>query len=355
MRKINFSAGPSVLPDEVFEQMAKAMTDFEGSGLSIAEISHRSKEFMSVMDQAVSLVKELLEVPEGYSVLFLQGGASLQFLMAPMNLLTKDGYAAYLDSGTWASKAFKEAAGIGNAKCVASSKESNYTYVPKDYVIPADADYFHCTSNNTIFGTQIKKFPDSPVPMVCDMSSDIFSRRIDVSKFGLIYAGAQKNIGPAGATLVIVKDELLGKTGRYIPSMLDYQLHIKNGSMYNTPCTMAIYMSMLNMQVLKKRGGIDAVEKYNREKAVMLYDEIDRNPLFRGTCQKEDRSDMNATFVLNDPEKYEAPFAELCAKADISGIKGHRSVGGYRASIYNAMTKEKIAVLIDAMQKLEKL
>ena len=355
MRKINFSAGPSVLPDEVFQQMAVAMTDFEGSGLSIAEISHRSKEFMAVMDEAVCLVRELLEVPQGYSILFLQGGASLQFLMAAMNLMKTDGYAAYLDSGTWAAKAFKEAVGVGRAVCVASSKDSNYTFVPKGYTIPADADYFHCTSNNTIFGTQMKSFPDSPIPVACDMSSDIFSRRINVSKFGLIYAGAQKNIGPAGTTLVIVKDELLGKTGRSLPSMLDYQLQIKNGSMYNTPCTMAIYMAVLNLRLLKKRGGVAAAEKYNEEKAALLYAEIDRNPLFRGTAEKEDRSLMNVTFVLNDPEKYEAKFAELCAQANISSIKGHRSVGGYRASIYNAMTKENIQVLIDAMQKLEKL
>lgn len=355
MRKINFSAGPSVLPDEVFEQMAAAMTDFEGSDLSIAEISHRSKEFMAVLDEAENLVRELLSVPDGYSILFLQGGASLQFLMVAMNLMKENGYAAYLDSGTWASKAFKEAAGIGKAVCVASSKESNYTFVPKDYTIPSDADYFHCTSNNTIFGTQMKKFPDSPVPMACDMSSDIFSRRIDVSKFGLIYAGAQKNIGPAGTTLVIVRDDLLGKSGRYLPSMLDYQVQIKNKSMYNTPCTMAIYMSLLNLRHLKKRGGVAAAEKYNEEKAAMLYAEIDRNPLFKGTAEKEDRSLMNATFVLVDPEKYEKPFADLCAAVNISSLKGHRSVGGYRASLYNAMTKEKIQVLIDAMQKLEKL
>ncbi len=355
MRKINFSAGPSVLPDEVFEQMAAAMTDFEGSDLSIAEISHRSKEFMAVLDEAENLVRELLSVPDGYSILFLQGGASLQFLMVAMNLMKENGYAAYLDSGTWASKAFKEAAGIGKAVCVASSKESNYTFVPKDYTIPSDADYFHCTSNNTIFGTQMKKFPDSPVPMACDMSSDIFSRRIDVSKFGLIYAGAQKNIGPAGTTLVIVRDDLLGKSGRYLPSMLDYQVQIKNKSMYNTPCTMAIYMSLLNLRLLKKRGGVAAAEKYNEEKAAMLYAEIDRNPLFKGTAEKEDRSLMNATFVLVDPEKYEKPFADICAAANISSLKGHRSVGGYRASLYNAMTKEKIQVLIDAMQKLEKL
>ena len=355
MRKINFSAGPSVLPDEVFEQMAAAMTDFEGSDLSIAEISHRSKEFMAVLDEAENLVRELLSVPDGYSILFLQGGASLQFLMVAMNLMKENGYAAYLDSGTWASKAFKEAAGIGKAVCVASSKESNYTFVPKDYTIPSDADYFHCTSNNTIFGTQMKKFPDSPVPMACDMSSDIFSRQIDVSKFGLIYAGTQKNIGPAGTTLVIVRDDLLGKSGRYLPSMLDYQVQIKNKSMYNTPCTMAIYMSLLNLRLLKKRGGVAAAEKYNEEKAAMLYAEIDRNPLFKGTAEKEDRSLMNATFVLVDPEKYEKPFADICAAANISSLKGHRSVGGYRASLYNAMTKEKIQVLIDAMQKLEKL
>ena len=355
MRKINFSAGPSVLPDEVFEQMAAAMTDFEGSGLSIAEISHRSKEFTAVMEEGEALVRELLGVPQGYSVLFLQGGASLQFLMVAMNLLKTEGYAAYLDSGTWAAKALKEASGIGKTVCVASSKPSNYTYVPKDYVIPADADYFHCTSNNTIFGTQMKTFPQSPVPMVCDMSSDIFSRRIDVSQFGLIYAGAQKNIGPAGATLVIVRDDLLGKTGRYLPSMLDYQLQIKNKSMYNTPCTMAVYMAVLNLRYLKQHGGVAAAEKYNEEKAAMLYAEIDRNSLFRGVAEKEDRSLMNVTFVLNDPEKYEKPFADLCAAANISSVKGHRSVGGYRASLYNAMTKEKVQVLIDTMQKLETL
>lgn len=352
MRKINFSAGPSTLPLEVVKQMADAMLDFEGSGTSISEISHRSKEFMNVLSEAKSLVKELLNVPDGYSILFLQGGASMEFLRIPMNLLTKDGYAAYLDSGTWANKAMKEAKGIGNAVCVASSKEDNYTYIPSGYTIPNDADYFHCTSNNTIFGTQMHSFPESPVPMICDMSSDIFSRKIDVSKFDLIYAGAQKNVGPAGTVLVIVKDEILGKSGRYIPSMLDYQIAIKNDSMYNTPCTMAIYMAMLNLRYLKNRGGVEAAEKYNQEKADMLYDEIERNPLFKAVAKKEDRSNMNVTFVLNEPEKYSDRFAELCSAAGIRDIKGHRSVGGYRASIYNAMTKENIQVLIDVMQKL---
>ena len=354
MRKINFSAGPSALPYEVVEKMSEAMINFEGSGVGIGEISHRSKEFLAIMEEAKSLVRELLNVPEGYSILFLHGGATLHFLMTAMNLMKKDGRAGYLNTGTWAAKAMKEASMVGEVVEVASSKADGYTYIPKGYTIPSDIDYFHCTSNNTIYGTQIKEFPACPVPYVCDMSSDIFSRRIDVSQFDLIYAGAQKNVGPAGVTLVIVRDEVLGKTGRDIPYVLDYQQHIKAGSMYNTPCTMAVYMSVLNMRHLKARGGVAVAEAYNREKAAMLYDEVDRNSLFRGVVTvKEDRSDMNVTFVLNEPEKYTDRFAELCAEAGIREVKGHRSVGGYRVSLYNAMSKENVQVLIDVMKKLE--
>ena len=353
MKKHNYSAGPCILPQEVFEQSAKAVLNFNGMDLSILEISHRSKEFVSVMEEARALVLELLELEgKGYQALFLHGGASLEFLMVPYNLMKENGKAAYLDTGTWASGAIKEAKHFGETIVVASSKADNYTHIPKNYQVPADADYFHCTSNNTIFGTQIKSFPELNIPVVCDMSSDIFSRTLDFSKFDLIYAGAQKNMGPAGATLVVVKEEILGKTGKYIPSMLDYQQHIAKESMYNTPPVFPIYASLLTLQWLKNQGGIKAIEKQNEAKANLLYTEIDRNPLFRGTAAAEDRSFMNATFVLND-ESHAETFDKLWKAAGISGLTGHRSVGGYRASMYNALPLESVQVLVDVMKDLE--
>jgi len=353
MKKHNFSAGPCILPQEVLKKASEAVANFDGIDLSLIEISHRSKEFVAVMEKARSLVKELLNLPEGYSVLFLGGGASLEFLMTPYNLLKVDGKAAYLDTGTWSKKAIKEAKLLGEIDVVASSSDKTYNYIPKNYSIPSDIDYFHCTSNNTIFGTQLKEFPKTDAMLVCDMSSDIFSREIDFTQFDLIYAGAQKNMGPAGTTLVVVKDEILGKTGRTIPSMLDYQIHISKDSMFNTPPVFPVYVSMLTLQWLKDLGGINAIEKINEEKAALLYTEIDRNPLFKGFAAKEDRSLMNVTFNLTDDSKKEA-FDKLWSAAGISGLKGHRSVGGYRASIYNAMPIESIQVLVDAMQELEK-
>jgi phosphoserine aminotransferase len=352
MKKHNFSAGPSILPQEVFQKASEAVLNFKGMNLSVLEISHRSKEFIEVMENARNLVKELLQLPEGYSVVFLQGGASLEFLMAAYNLLKIDGTAAYLDTGTWSSKAIKEAKLLGNVAVVASSKDNNYKYIPKNYSIPENADYFHCTSNNTIYGTQIKSFPNTNVPVVCDMSSDIFSRKLDFSKFDLIYAGAQKNMGPAGATLVVVKDAILGKTNRQIPSMLDYKIHIDKDSMYNTPSVFAVYVSMLTLEWLKDLGGIEAIEKLNNEKAQLLYNEIDRNSQFVGYAEKDDRSLMNVTFnLVNETNK--DLFDKLWADAGISGLKGHRSVGGYRASIYNAMPIESVQVLISVMQQFE--
>jgi len=348
--KHNFGAGPSILPHEVLKQASQAVLNFNDTELSILEVSHRSAEFEAVMNEAQRLVRELLSVPDDYSVIFLQGGASLQFSMVPMNLLGSDQTAAYVDSGSWANKALKEAKIIGNVNVLASSKENNYTFIPKDYTIPADAAYFHVTSNNTIFGTQLHKFPKSPVPMVSDMSSDIFSRSINVSDFGLIYAGAQKNVGPAGATLVIVKNDILGKVDRKLPSMLDYKLMAENGSMYNTPPVFAVYVSMLNLRWLKSKGGIAEIEKENNAKAKALYDEIDRNPLFKGPCAVEDRSKMNVCFVMENPE-LEKPFLKLAEEKGIVGIKGHRSVGGFRASMYNALPITSVHVLIDAMQE----
>lgn len=353
MKKHNYSAGPCILPQEVFEKSAQAVLNFNDSGLSILEISHRSKDFVTVIEEARTLALELLGLEnKGYQALFLQGGASLEFLMVPYNLMKTNGKAAYLDSGTWASSAIKEAKHFGETIIVASSKEDNYTYIPKNYEITADADYFHCTSNNTIFGTQMKSFPETDVPLVCDMSSDIFSRQIDFSKFGLIYAGAQKNMGPAGTTLVIIKEEILGKTGRTIPGILNYQQHIAKESMYNTPSVFAVYCSMLTLQWLKNLGGIAAIEKINRQKADLIYHEIDRNPLFTGTAAKEDRSDMNATFLLNN-DAHKEIFDNLWKEAGISGLNGHRSVGGYRASMYNALPLESVQVLVDVMKELE--
>ena len=353
MKKHNFSAGPCILPQEVFQQASEAILNFNGLDLSLIEISHRSADFVAVMDNAINLVKELLEVSEGYSVLFLQGGASLEFLMVPFNLMKEGGKAAYLDTGTWANKAIKEAKSLGDAVVVGSSKDSNYNYIPKGYDIPADVDYFHCTSNNTIFGTQMKDFPSTPSLMVCDMSSDIFSRQVNVSDFDLIYAGAQKNMGPAGTTLVIVKDEILGKNGRKIPTMLDYNTHIQKESMFNTPPVFPIYVSMLTLEWLKKNGGVAAIEKANQEKADLLYNEIDRNSLFKGAAAREDRSNMNVTFLLTNND-LEDIFNKMWTKAGCNGLKGHRSVGGYRASMYNALPLESVQVLVDVMKELER-
>ena len=354
-KKHNFSAGPCILPQDVLKKASEAVLNFNNDNLSLIEISHRSQPFVDVMLKARNLVKELLEVPSGYSILFLQGGASLEFLMAPINLMKENGgKSAYLNTGTWAKKAIEEARNFGEVNIVGDSSDKNYTYIPKGYSIPEDIDYFHCTSNNTIFGTQIKDFPKVPSLMVCDMSSDIFSRKIDVSKFDLIYAGAQKNMGPAGTTLIIVKDKILGKTGRKIPTMLDYNTHISKDSMFNTPPVFAVYVSMLTLQWLKDHGGVEWIEEVNERKAKMLYSEIDRNPLFKGVANEEDRSNMNVTFSILDKEK-EKIFENQCLKTKISGLKGHRSVGGYRASIYNAMPINSIKTLINVMQKVENL
>ncbi|SPE78437.1 Phosphoserine aminotransferase [Flavobacterium columnare] len=355
MKKHNYSAGPCILPQEVFNQSAKAILDFNGMGLSLLEISHRSDAFVAVIEEARSLALELLDLQnKGYQALFLHGGASLEFLMVPYNLMKVNGKAGYLETGTWASGAIKEATLFGETLILASSKKEHFNHIPKDYNIPNDLDYFHCTSNNTIYGTQMKSFPETNSIMVCDMSSDIFSRKLDFSKFDLIYAGAQKNMGPAGVTLVVVKEEILGKTGRVIPSMLDYQLHIAKESMYNTPPVFSIYTSLLTLQWLKKMGGIHTIEKINNEKANLLYNEIDRNPLFEGTAIIEDRSLMNATFTLKNT-KHETLFDQLWEKSGISGLKGHRSVGGYRASLYNALPLDSVQILVNVMKELENL
>ena len=351
MKKHNFSAGPSILAQEVIKKSAEAVLDF--NGLSILEISHRSKDFEAVIEEARELFKELLNIPEGYSVLFLGGGASLQFCMVPFNLFEKK--AAYLNTGVWANKAMKEAKGFGEVVEVASSKDANYTFIPKDFVIPTDADYFHITTNNTIYGTELLTDLESPVPLVADMSSDILSRPIDVAKYGIIYAGAQKNLGPAGVTVVIIRDEILGKVSRYIPTMLNYKTHIAEGSMFNTPPVLPIYTTMQTLRWVKNNGGIEAMEKRNIEKAELLYNAIDNSKIFVGTAAKEDRSRMNVCFVMK-PEyaALEADFQKFSSAAGMDGIKGHRSVGGFRASIYNAMPIESVQALIDCMQEFEK-
>lgn len=352
MKKHNFSAGPCILPQEVFKEASQAVLDFNNSGLSILEISHRSKDFVDVMEEARSLVLELLNLEgKGYKTLFLQGGASTQFLMTAYNLLqTKAGY---LNTGTWSDKAIKEAKLFGEIVEVASSKNSNFNFIPKGYDIPKGLDYLHLTSNNTIFGTQLKDFPSTDTTLVCDMSSDIFSRQIDFSQFDLIYAGAQKNMGPAGATVVVIKEDILGKVNRKIPSMLDYQTHISKSSMFNTPPVFSVYTSMLTLKWVKKLGGISAVEELNEKKAKLIYSEIDVNPLFEGFAAKEDRSIMNATFkLLNDDLK--ETFDAMWKEAGINGINGHRSIGGYRASMYNALSLESVATLVDVMGDLER-
>ena len=351
MKRHNFSAGPCVLPEEVLEKSAKAVLNYD-DGLSLIEISHRSKAFVDIMENARSIALELLNLEGmGYKALFLQGGASTQFLAVAMNLLEKK--AAYLNTGTWSDKAIKEAKIFDDITEVASSKDANYNYIPKGYDIPSDHDYFHCTSNNTIFGTQIKEFPDSEIPIVCDMSSDIFSRSIDFSKFGLIYAGAQKNMGPAGTTLVIVREDILGKVSRKIPSMMDYKLQISKGSMFNTPPVFAVYSSMVNLQWLKNQGGIKSIEKENEKKAQLMYSEIDLNPLFEGFAAKADRSTMNATFILKNDNLKET-FDTMWKDAGINGLNGHRSVGGYRASMYNALKLESVQILVEIMSELER-
>jgi len=349
----NFSAGPGILPAEVLKQASEACINFDNLNLSLLEISHRSKNFEKVIDDSRSLVKELFEVGDEYEVLYLGGGASLQFAMVPYNLLTEKGYAAYVNTGVWATKAIKEAKIIGNTKVIASSEDKNFNYIPKGYEIPTDADYLHITSNNTIFGTQMKEFPKTSIPLVCDMSSDIFSRKVNAKDFDLIYAGAQKNMGPAGSTMVMVKKSALGKTGRKMLSMLDYNVHIKGGSMYNTPPVFPIYVTMLTLQWLKKNGGIAWIEQLNNHKSELLYNEIDRNSLFVGTTAKEDRSQMNVCFLLNKPE-LEPEFDKLWKEANISGIRGHRDVGGYRASLYNALPLESVQALVDVMTAFEK-
>lgn len=350
MKKHNFSAGPCILPKEVLQKASEAIINFNNDNLSLIEISHRSKSFVDVMEKARSLALELLGLKnKGYKALFLQGGASLEFLMVAYNLLNKK--AAYLNTGTWADKAIKEAKAFGEIEEVASSKDKGYNYIPKGYSIPEDADYFHCTSNNTVAGTQMKEFPKTNIPLVCDMSSDIFSRQLDFEKFDLIYAGAQKNMGPAGATLIVIKENILGKVERHIPSMLNYQIHIDKDSMFNTPSVFAVYVSMLTLQWLKDLGGIKFIEEVNNQKAALLYNEIDRNPLFKGIVAKEDRSTMNVTFVLTDNRLTET-FNNKWKEAGISGINGHRTVGGYRASMYNALPLYSVQVLVDVMKNL---
>ena len=353
MKKHNFSAGPCILPQSVLQKASDAVLNFDGLDLSLIEISHRSKSFVAVMERAQELALEHLGLQnKGYKALFLQGGASLEFLMVAYNLLEKK--AAYLNTGTWSDKAIKEAKLFGEVVEVASSKEQNFNYIPKGYTIPSKIDYFHCTSNNTIFGTQMQQFPETSAPLVCDMSSDIFSRVLDFSKFDLIYAGAQKNMGPAGTTLAVVKEDILGKVSRAIPSMLDYRVHISKDSMFNTPAVFPVYVSMLTLEWLKEKGGVSEIEKINNKKASLIYSEIDRNPLFKGfVAQKEDRSKMNATFNLVD-ETHTEKFDTLWKDAGINGLSGHRSVGGYRASMYNALPLESVQVLVDAMQTLEK-
>ena len=353
MKKHNFYAGPSILSEYTIKNTAAAVENFAGTGLSLLEVSHRSKEFVAVVDEARALVKELLDIPEGYDVVFLGGGASMQFCMVPYNLLATK--AAYLDTGTWASKAIKEAKLFGEVNVVASSKDANYTFVPKKYEVPSDADYFHFTSNNTIYGTEMRFDPDVKVPLVSDMSSDIFSRPIDVSKYSIIYAGAQKNLAPAGVTIVIVKKDALGKVNRPIPTMLNYQTHIDKESMFNTPPVLPIYSALQTLKYYKELGGIKELEKRNLEKAAILYDEIDRNKLFVGTAAAEDRSVMNVCFVMSEEYKeLEADFAAYATSKGMVGIKGHRSVGGFRASIYNAMPKSSVEALIQVMKEFEK-
>ena len=353
MKKYNFNAGPSILPREVIEQTAQAVQDFNGIGLSILEISHRSKDFEYVIPEAEALFKELLDIPEGYSVIFLGGGASLEFCMIPFNFMEKK--AVYLNTGTWANKAMKEAKLFGEAIEIASSKDRNYCYVPKNYEIPTDADYFHITTNNTIYGTEIRRDIDSPVPLIADMSSDIFSRPVDVSKYACIYGGAQKNLAPSGVSFVIVKNDALGKVSRTIPTMLDYRTHIENGSMFNTPPVLPIYSALCTLRWIKGQGGVPEMQRRAAARAELLYGEIDRNKMFRGTADVEDRSYMNIDFVMSDEYKeLEAEFMAFATSKGMVGIKGHRSIGGFRASCYNALPLESVQALVDCMKEFEK-
>ncbi|MEP1488593.1 MAG: 3-phosphoserine/phosphohydroxythreonine transaminase [Algibacter sp.] len=351
MKKHNFSAGPSILPQEVLLKSSEAIMDYNNSGLSLIEISHRSKDFVDIMEKARALALELLGLEgKGYKALFLQGGASSQFLMVAMNLLEKR--AGYLNTGAWSTKAIKEAQMLDDIYEVASSANANFNYIPKGFDIPSDYDYFHCTSNNTIFGTQMKAFPKTDIPMVCDMSSDIFSRVIDYSQFDILYAGAQKNMGPAGTTLVVVKEDILGKVSRKIPSIMDYKKHIGAGSMFNTPPVFAVYTSMLTLEWIKGKGGVAGIEEENEKKARLMYSEIDLNPLFTGFAAKEDRSNMNATFNLAN-ENLKETFETMLKEAGISAVNGHRSVGGYRASMYNALPLDSVKALVEVMSELE--
>jgi len=351
MKKHNFSAGPAILPATVIKEAAKAVANYEGIGLSLLELSHRGPEFTAIIEEANALMKEIVGLPEGYHTLWLSGGASTQFFMAPMNLLNDNETAAYTDTGVWANKAIKEAKNFGSIQVLASSKEQNYNHIPKGYKIPKEAKYLHLTSNNTIYGTQLHKFPKSPVPLVCDMSSDFLSRPFDVSQFGLIYAGAQKNLGPAGTTCIIVREDMLGTVQRTLPSMLDYRTFIKENSLYNTPPVYPIYVSMLTLRWIKKNGGLKGMQRRNKTKAAILYNEIDANPLFKGTVAREDRSLMNICFVME--EKYAALEKEFLKETEANGmvgLKGHRSVGGFRASTYNALPKQSVQALADLMQ-----
>ena len=353
MNKYNFSAGPAILPQSVFQEAANAVVDFNGMGLSLIEISHRSAPFQEVMDESMALVRELLVLSDQYEPMFLQGGASGQFGMVPMNLLGEDQTAGYIDSGRWSQKAIEDARLYGNVAVLASSKEDNYAYIPKKYDVPEGLRYLHITSNNTVCGTQFHSFPVTQTKLVADMSSDIFSKPIDISKFGLIYAGAQKNMGPAGATLVVVDKDFYGKAPRPLPNMMDYKNHISKQSMYNTPPVFAVYVSMLTMRWIKAQGGLEAMQKRNEAKASLIYEEIERNPMFFGTTAKEDRSLMSPTFKLYN-ENLNAAFLTLCEESGCIGIKGHRSVGGFRASMYNAMETEGVKLLVSLMQSFEK-
>ena len=353
MKKHNFYAGPSILPQSTIENTVKAIQNFEDTGLSLMEVSHRSKEFVAVVDEATQLFKDLLKIPEGYSVLFVGGGASTQFALVPFNLFEKK--AAYLNTGAWSKKAIKEAKAFGEVDVVASSEDKLFNYIPKNYVIPEDADYFHITTNNTIYGTEIKYDIDSPVPLVADMSSDIFSRPLDISKYAVIYGGAQKNLAPAGVTFVIVRNDILGKTSRSIPTMLNYQTHIDKGSMFNTPPVVPIYAALQTLKWLKENGGVEHMQKVNQDKAGLLYDEIDRNRLFRATVENpEDRSLMNICFVMKQGyEELEKPFLDFATSRGMVGLKGHRSVGGFRASTYNALPVESVKALVGTMKEFE--
>lgn len=350
----NFNAGPAVLPKQAIKAAITALEDFNGTGISVIEISHRSKEWEAVMEECRSLWKELLLIPDGYQILFLGGGASTQFAYIAMNLLEKK--AGYLETGEWAKKALKEASGIGEAICVATSSDKNFSYIPKEYEIPSDLDYFHITTNNTIYGTEIHEDLSVPCNLVADMSSDIMSRPVDISKYALIYGGAQKNVGPAGVTFVIVREEILGKVTRHLPSMIDYRTHIKDGSMFNTPPVFSIFVMNETLKWIKSVGGLEAVQKMNQEKADLLYNEIDRNKMFKGTAEKDSRSLMNICFVMEEIYKEkEEEFLKFATERGMVGIKGHRSVGGFRASVYNACPIESVQALVDCMQEFEKL